>query len=94
MSKLSINVGDRVWVEGRKTALRVFGFFLLRGERAVRLVNETDWAAHRRDGPVRIIRVIQLADLVRFKGGWRERWRQLPLFPDRDDHRTEEESAA
>ncbi len=96
MNSSCIEVGDRVYFEGRMTPLRVAGHCHLQGERAVELIRQSDLGTFRRRGRghVTIVRRIAIADLLRRNGGWKERWRQLSLDLDQNDHRTPAEKEA
>lgn len=79
MNRTIISIGDKIFFEGRKTPFRVCRHGRLNGEAAVDLIRPSDWTAFRRRGQAHVARTIAIADLVRCKSGWRERWRQLEI---------------
>lgn len=78
--------GDKVYVEGRKGALRVIGVKILNKEVALVLASQSDVQGKAESLKLRpdctACAVIPVADVVRDFGrrGWRERWKQQDLF--------------
>ena len=77
---MQIEKGSRVWFSGRKTPYRVMGFTKLNGEKAVELIRQGDYPEFNRGNAVPVARTVAIADLLKTRGGWKERWVQLTLL--------------
>lgn len=83
---MNIEIGHRVWREGAKGAWRVVGHGTWEGEKSVLICRPAHWSDWQkaqkvdREAPRPTnTETVPVANLVKHRGGWKERWVQLDL---------------